>query len=74
MMQGQKSLTLRWSSDSEWGSDRLSLSFAENASQYHISEPLQQSATQITNEARPKIIDALLTLILPWACPQYVIT
>ena len=51
-----------------WGS-----LFAYEASQYPIYEWSQPIAKQITNDARPKIIDAPLTLILPWAYPQFVI-
>jgi len=51
----------------------MALPFAQNGGQYHIDEWPQMIAMQITNDARPKIIDAPLTLILPWAYPQYVI-
>jgi len=50
----------------------VALSFAYKASQHRIYEWLQSIAMQITNDARPKILDAPLTLILPWAYPQYV--
>jgi len=53
----------RWQSYSEWVRERLALSFAYKASQYHISELPQPIAMQITNDARPKIVDALLTII-----------
>ena len=51
-----------------WGS-----LFAYEASQYPIYEWSQPIAKQITNDARPTIVDAPLTLILPWAYPQFVI-
>jgi len=51
----------------------VALSFAQKASLYHIYEWLQPIATQITNDARPEIVDAPLTLILPWVYPQYII-
>jgi len=72
-LQDQKSLTLRWRSTSEWGREREAPSFAYKASQYPIYEWTQPIAKQITNDARPKIVDAPSTLILPWAYPQYVI-
>jgi len=49
----------------------MALSFACRASQYFIYEWPQQIATQITNDARPTVVAALLTIILPWAYPQY---
>jgi hypothetical protein len=51
----------------------VALSFAYKAWQYLIDEWLQPIATQITHDVRPTIIDAPLTLILPWAYPKYVI-
>jgi len=63
----QKSLTLRWHSISEWGREREARSFAYKASQYRIYEWSQPIAKQSTNDARPKIFDSPLTLILPWA-------
>jgi len=69
-LQDQKSLTLRWHSFSELGRERVALSFAWKASQYHIYESPQPIATQITNDARPKIVDPPLTIILLWAYPQ----
>jgi len=73
MMQDQKALRLRWCSYLEWVSERVALAFAQKASQYHIDEWPQRITTQITNDAQPKIVDAPLTLILPWEYPQYVI-
>jgi len=72
-LQDQKLLTLRWRSISEWGRECVASSSAYKAGQYRICEWPQPIATQITNEARPKIDDAPLTLILPWAYPHYVI-
>ena len=62
-LQDQKSLTLRWCSYSEWRREHVALSFSLKASQYHIYEWPQLIAMQITNDARPKIVDAPLTLI-----------
>ena len=73
-LKDQKSLTLHWRSYSEWGRERVAPTFAYRASQYHICEWLQTIATQITNDARPKIVDAPLTFILPREYPQYGIT
>jgi len=72
-LQDQKLLTLRWHSISEWGREREALSFASKDNQYHIYEWSQPFAKQSTNDARPKIFDTQLTLILLWAYPQYVI-
>jgi len=41
----------------------MALYFAKEASQYHMYEWPQPIATQITNDATPKIVDSLLTLI-----------
>ena len=72
-LEDQKSLTLRWGSISEWGREREACSCAYKASQDGIYEWSQPIAKQITNDARPKIVDSQLTLILPWTYPQYVI-
>jgi len=62
-LQDQKLLTLRWCSYSEWGREPVALSSAWKASQYHIYEWRQPITTQITNDARPKLVDAPLMLI-----------
>ena len=72
-LQDQNSITLCWRSLSEWGRECVAPTFAYAAIQYLIYEWLQPIATQITHDARPKIIDAALILIMPWAYPQYVI-
>ena len=61
--QEQESLMLRWHTYSEWGRECVALSVAWKASQYHIYEWPQPIATQISNDARPNIIDTPLTLI-----------
>jgi len=71
--QDQYSLTLCWRSFSVWGRECVALPFAYKASQYLIYEWSQPIATQITHDARLKMVDASLTLILPWAYPRYVI-
>jgi hypothetical protein len=63
MMQNQKLLTLRWRSFSEGGSDRTVYIFADKGCQYAAYNSVQQFTTQITNEAKPKIVDTPLTLI-----------
>jgi hypothetical protein len=62
-MQDQKSLTLHWRSFSEWGRECVTSSFAYKDRLYRIYECLHPIATQITRDARPKIIDSPLTLI-----------
>jgi len=72
-LQDQKSLTLCWRSISEWGREHEARSLAYKTSQYRMDEWSQPIDKQITNDARPKIVDTQLTLILPWAYPQFVI-
>jgi len=72
-LQDQKSWKLSWRSYSEWARARVALCSAWTASQYPIPEWPQPITTQSTNDARPKLIDAPLTLILPCAYPEYVI-
>jgi hypothetical protein len=62
-IQVQKSLTLCWRSFSEWGRECVTFSFAYNCSLYLIYEHLHPIAAQMTQGARPKIIDSPLTLI-----------
>jgi len=62
-IQVQKSLTLRWRSFSEWGRECVTFSSAYKGSLYLIYERLHVIAAQITQGARPKIIDSPLTLI-----------
>jgi len=59
----QDSLMLRCHVYWEWCGDHVALSFANKASQYRIYEWPQPIATQITNNSKPKIVDAPLTLI-----------
>ena len=62
-MQNQKLLMLRWRSFSEGGIDRTAYLFAEKSWQYAVYNTVQQFTTKINNDAKPKIVDALLTLI-----------
>ena len=62
-MQDQQSLTLRWGSFSECGRECVTFSSAYKCSLYLIYEHLHPIATQITQDARLKIIDLLLTLV-----------
>jgi len=48
---------------SEAGSDRIAYLFADKGCQHAAYTSVQQFTTQITNDAKPKIVDALLTLI-----------
>jgi len=71
MMQGQTLLTLHWCSFSECGRERVAFSFGFICGLYHIYECLYPISTQITQDARPKIVDTPLTLISrveQWAC------
>jgi len=68
----KKSSTLHWRSISEFGTEHEACCFADKASQYRIYQLSQPFAKQITNDARPKFVDTQLTLISPWAYPQYV--
>jgi len=63
-LQDQKSLTLRWRSFPEWGSDWVAICFANKDCQhvgFALQWPIQHSITLLI---RPKIVDAPLTLIL----------
>ena len=63
LMKGQKSFMFSWWSFSWWGRQRVSSSVAYEGSQYPIDDCLQPIATQITQDARQRINDTLLTLI-----------
>jgi hypothetical protein len=43
--------------------ERVAFSFSFECGHYHINERLYPIATQITQDARPKIIDMLLTVM-----------
>jgi len=58
---------------SERGREREAYYFAYKASEYLIDQYSEPIATQINNDARLKTVDSPLTLILPWAYPQYLI-
>ena len=75
-MQDQKLLMRHWHSISWWGNEDIRCCFAWNACHYLIYELLQQSNTKITQDARPKIVDTLLTFIFrtgqgAWCCCFY---
>jgi len=72
-LQDQKLLTLCRRSFSEWGREGVTLSFAHTGNLYLIYDYLQPIATQITQDATPKIVDTPLTLILPRAYLQFAI-
>jgi len=52
-----------WHSFSRWGSERVAFAFAYKGGQYLSYDSLQPMPALITQDARPKIVDALLTLI-----------
>jgi len=62
-MQNQKLLTLCWWSFLGWGRERAAIIFAPKGGQYLIYGCLQPITSGITQDARPKIIDAPLTVI-----------
>jgi hypothetical protein len=63
MLQNQTLLTHHWHTSSEWGRECVTLSFAYKRCLYLICECLHPISTQITQDARPKIIDLQLPLI-----------
>jgi len=62
-MQTQKSLTLSWRSNSQWGSDRVACWFAHKGSQYNGYATQRLNQFTITLLTTPKIVDAELKLI-----------
>jgi len=65
----QKSMLLYWWYYSGWGMEHVA--FARTGSQYLIYGCLQPITTWITHDAKPKLIDAELTLIVTmgqWPC------
>jgi len=62
-MQDQKLLLLHWCSFSGWGRERVTSVFAVKGGQYHIYGCLQPITSEITQDARPKVIDTSWTLI-----------
>jgi len=62
-MQDQKSLTLLWPTSSWCDMEHAASSLAYKGGQYSICNSQQPFTTQITKDAKPKIIDTLLTLI-----------
>jgi len=66
-------MTLCWCWFSEWGRWHAALHFADKASQYCIYEWPQLIASQITHDAKAKIVYAALMLILPCAYSPYIV-
>jgi len=62
-LQDQKLLTLCWRSFSKWGTELVTVCFAYIGGQELICECLQPIATQITQQVRRKVFDALLTSV-----------
>jgi len=54
---------LRWGSFSGWGREHDAIIFELDGSQYLVYKWLQPSATEVTQDAQPKIFDAPLKLI-----------
>jgi len=73
MTHDHKSLTLRWRSLSWWGREGIAICFAYKGGQGFLCDWLQPIGGGISQDAWPKIVDAPLTLILPWLYPQYAI-
>jgi len=70
-LQHSKSLMLHWRSFSGWGSEHDNIIFGLEGSQYLVYEWLQPFATEITQNAQPTTVDALLTLISSLGQWQY---
>ena len=64
---------LCWCSFSECGMEQVACSIAYECGQYRIFEYLQPITTSITQDARPKIGDASLTISLTQEYPPYAI-
>ena len=62
-MEDLKSLTLSGRSFAGLAREQVAYSFAFNAVQYLSYDYLQPIATQITQDAKPRIVDTPLTLI-----------
>jgi len=62
-MQDQQSLTLHWCSSSGWGRECVAFVFAPTGGQYLIYRCFQPIASEISQDARAKIIDVPLMLI-----------
>jgi hypothetical protein len=62
-----KSLTLRWCSFAWWGREGIAICFAYKGGQELLCDWLQRIGGVISQDAWPKIVYALLTLILPWS-------
>jgi len=68
----QQSMTLQWRSFSRWGGERVAFFLPSKGCQnfyYVYSLPKCAFITRLT---APKIVDAPLMLILPWAHSQYI--
>jgi hypothetical protein len=62
-MQDQKLFTLHWCSFSDWGRECITFVSVYKGSLYLIYERVHPMSIQITQDARPIIIDSQLTLI-----------
>jgi len=59
----QQLLTLRWRTFLRWGREGIAICFAFKGSQWFLYDCLQPVAPHITQDTRPTIVDAPLTLI-----------
>ena len=66
-MQHPKTLRLCWRSFSQWGYDHVGFSFAHKSCWYVYYRYMPEHSPWILHDATPKIVDALLTLILEWS-------
>jgi len=69
----QKLLTLHWRSFSWWGREGIAICFGYRGSQKLVYDLRQPIGGVISRKVWRKIVDTLLTLILQWLYPQYVI-
>jgi hypothetical protein len=53
--------------------ERLAVCFVYTGSQYFVYDYSQPVTPGITQDTRPRMVDALLTLLLPLVYPQYAI-
>jgi len=69
----KKSSTLCWHSFPRWGREHFAFSFSYSGCQHFHYVYSLPNCIFITRLTAPKIVDAPLTLILPWAYLQYTI-
>jgi hypothetical protein len=70
-MQGQKSLMLCWCSSPRLGREHVTMVFATEGSRYLLYRCLQPIAAKVLHDAKPKLIETTLMLIITmgqWRC------